>query len=287
MFAIPPKTLSLCEALGLLTQATWYEMGAGIASWQRLAEESITDFNLMRLAAAVPELIVEKHPKHREAATGADWELWVGAPGAYIGFRIQAKILNPDSTSYEALYRTLATATEQANDLIVSALTGPVPTYPLYCFYCHRLPVGTGPTTSPCQRIGPRADAHGWTIASALRVAEVLRYAPTKSAAAFDSFCYPIPCLFCCPETCGAHTAARESLASTVWSRVAQLFARVAPDRLPNLVHEVAPVYVERMFKGERPDDGWAALGEPTPRARFLPDDLSRVVLVRDLARAG
>ena len=287
MFAIPPKPLSLCEALALLTQATWCEMGVGISSWQRLAEESITDFNLMRLASAVPELIIEKHGKHREADTGADWELWIGGPGAYVGFRIQAKILNPDSAKYEALYRTLATATEQANDLIISALSGRWPTYPLYSFYCHRLPTGTGPTISPCPRVGPEADAHGWTIASALRVADVLRSNPTKAAAAFDSFCYPIPCLFCCPESCGKYVAAQDSVASTVFSRAAELFSIAPTDQLPNLIHEIAPVYVERMFKGERPDDGWAENGLPTPASRFIPEDLSRVVLIRDLSRAA
>ena len=282
MSSSPTDSRTVCQALTALNTTTWHELGVGIGTWQRLAEESVTDYNLMRLAASVSSVIVEKHSKQREATSGADWEMWVGKPGSYLGFRVQAKLLTPESASYESLYRSKATATKQLDDLIVTALAEPWPAYPVYAFYNHRLPLGSGPSASACPNgLDPRTS--GWTVASALAVRELIGGSPTKKAAAFERMSCPIQCLLCCTDGCRYNDNAAEGLAPLVERRLRAFWHAESLLPLPALVHEVAPVYVERMFKGERPDDGWADVGLPTPETRFLPDDISRVVLVRDL----
>src|SRR4051812_41648447 len=105
MLAVPSAQLSLCAALRQLENNTWEELQAGYNCKQRLDEESVTSYHLMRLATAVPSIALEKHHRGREARTGADWEWWVGRPGRYVGFRVQAKILNPARIDYASLYK--------------------------------------------------------------------------------------------------------------------------------------------------------------------------------------
>jgi hypothetical protein len=97
-----------------------------------------------------------------------------------------------------------------------------------------------------------------------------------------SEFMYPVSCLFCCD--CGRQSDThRQALAFDVAQRVRARWLRDQSGEQDITVHEVAPAYVERMFKGESADDGWRFL--PTalrPRERRLPPGVSRVVLLRD-----
>ena len=285
MLAVPPVKLSLCEALVQLTAATWLEIGAGEVCWQPLNEEAITDYNLMRLAYAVPSAIVEKHSKRRENRTGADWEWWVGRPGAYVGFRIQAKRLDTHAKTYPHLFSTKAEATYQIDKLISRAESDVPRRYPIIAFYNYWFSTDRPSADSPCGSFDAVDELHGWTLASAYLIREVLRRTPTKRLAAFRSLQFPVPCLFCCPATCHRFglDGSETSLAHIVAHRISNRWSDVSADVREPSIHEIAPVYVERMFKGERPDDGWAEIGLPTPPARFIPRDLARVLLLREL----
>jgi len=70
MLAVPHGPLDICDALSQLGTGTWLELKAGLECRQPLDEESVTNYNLMRLASAVRSVIVEKHSKKREWKSG-------------------------------------------------------------------------------------------------------------------------------------------------------------------------------------------------------------------------
>jgi hypothetical protein len=153
--AIPTGPLSLCDALDQLGEAAWEEIELGVETHQLLDEEAVTNYHLMRLAAAVPAVRVEKHSKRREWRTGADWEIWVGRPGGFVGFRVQAKILDHRTNRYERLYHRVADRTKQIDKLISSSQSSPRQTYPLYAFYNYSLAYPFGPTAESLARGSP------------------------------------------------------------------------------------------------------------------------------------
>lgn len=289
MKAIPASTLSLCEALFALAEATWDEIEQGVRTGQRLDEESITSYNLMRLVAATPSVVAEKHTRPREARSGADWEIWVGRPGAYVGFRVQAKLLRHESMTYPALYRSLSRATAQADKLISQAVAetfrGRIALYPLYCFYNWWPPSEAVQLLHSCAATAAAPRLTGWTVAGARSVVRSLSAVPSNRVRDLCQLMIPISCLFCDANGSGEVTRSLAAQVATAAESVANEGALV--DRVP--IHEVAPVYIERMFKGESAEQGWRIPGLPASmfrteiNSRRVPSQLSRVVLVRDL----
>lgn len=283
MLAVPTSKLSLCSALRQLETITWSELKAGYDCRQRLDEESLTSYHLMRLATAVPGIVLEKHHRGREARTGADWEWWVGAPGAYVGFRVQAKILNATSLEYGALYSSSKAALVQVNKLIDGAARAPRALYPVYVFYNYWRG-GLYPPKWPCPRPGLDPKSAGWTIASAHHIrAHLARWRPSKKLYFLSECMYPLSCLFCC-DCQAALQKVPHSLAASVAQRVQERWVRDQDEDPGIAIHESGPAYVERMFKGEAAEDGWRFLPAALRAGeRKLPRGISRVVLLRDL----
>ena len=286
MQAIAKNHLSLCQALDLLSEGTWMELQQGAQTSQYLGEESVTDYNLMRLAASVPSVVVEKHTKRREFKSGADWEMWTGRSGAFVGLRVQAKILNDRSLRYESLYSSRKKIVGQIDKLINSARIAPKPMYPLLAFYNY---ASTGPTNLSdmrCPRITTTPLLGGWTVASAVSVRHRLLADPSRDLRNLVDLMLPMSCLFCCPAQCAVLPAGeRPSLAAAVVERVTRAWPDSDAESALNL--GFGPVYVERLFKGERVETGWDFLPQGIRRGftrqRELPRGISRVVVVRDL----
>ncbi len=301
MLALPAqdRDLRLEQALAQLGEATWREMEAGVSTGQVLSEESITDFNLMRLASAVPrQVAIRKHNRSEENASGADWELWVGSPGAFVGFRVQAKRLFSTSRKYESLKGEPPPARSQTADLIRSAATASPQCYPLYAFYNYwnadRHPDGL----AACCLARSNFRLNGWTVVSAHHVARHLAPGARWGASDFAHVAHPIACLFVDPLTvlvdqpnqrAAGLGPSRRPLAEMVAQRVNSLWGgvhtrRAGPGRLraPEAgVTEHAPEYVEAMF------DRLSAGGSLADRVvggddLSVPPNLSRVVLVAD-----
>jgi len=113
----------------MLARLTWREMRHGHLTRLYLGEESITDYRLLQLKYLCPSLIdIRKHTKQREEPlTGADWEWWIGDyVNGWFGFRVQAKRMNNQLTSYGTLLLN------QCQTLIFAT---PNYMFPLYCFY--------------------------------------------------------------------------------------------------------------------------------------------------------
>jgi hypothetical protein len=114
-------------------------------------EETLTDLNLLQLKRTWPDLVyTEKFTRYREGqATGADWEWWIARRDRWLGMRIQAKRLDPQSQRYELFRADRSKALRQAAMLIEAATAGPERLYPLYCFYNADCPTPLQPRCSP------------------------------------------------------------------------------------------------------------------------------------------
>lgn len=99
-------------------------------------EETFTDLNIMRLKQMHPdEIFVHTFTNIEEGSTGADWEWWLtnSSGKQWLGLRVQAKILNLSSDSFEGLFYTGSNGKSQMDKLIDDAAEHRM--IPLYCLY--------------------------------------------------------------------------------------------------------------------------------------------------------
>ncbi len=104
----------------------------------QIGEETLTDINILELTSKHPlELYTNLVTKHAEGKTGADWEWWFrGKTDQWLGFKVQAKILNLSSNTFPHLhYKQHKSGSFQSNLLIKSALNSEPRMIPLYCLY--------------------------------------------------------------------------------------------------------------------------------------------------------
>src|SRR5688572_13448409 len=98
--------MSLCETFKNRSSSTWTLLSKAREVDSQLLEETLTDLNLLELKLKHPrEIITKSFTKPREGLTGADWEWWLTGPKSlWLGFRVQAKVLNLRSGMYEHLH---------------------------------------------------------------------------------------------------------------------------------------------------------------------------------------
>lgn len=128
---------TLCETFKLLANQTWdYIKQSRDANFQ-LKEETLTDINMLKLKLEHSREVTTKvFNKHKEGVNGSDWEWWFrGQNRMWIGFRIQAKIINNDSNRFEHLHYKGDDGVYQCDKLIAKSLTEQSPRIPLYCLF--------------------------------------------------------------------------------------------------------------------------------------------------------
>jgi hypothetical protein len=133
---LPP---SLCGTFQ--RQATWtwkcLEQTRGFGG--HLGEETLTDLNLLEIRSRHrTEIITKTFTKAKESTEGADWEWWLtGVSGQWLGFRIQAKVIDVRTNRYEQLHYIGPSGVAQARLLCDRALDSSPRCIPLYCLYSH------------------------------------------------------------------------------------------------------------------------------------------------------
>jgi hypothetical protein len=144
MFSTPRRSQGassvdvLCHTFQYLSKSTWSLLRRGRKQGVPINEETITNLLMLRLQeTASPHLRVRSFSKKQESRTGADWEWWLGAPGNWVGFRLQAKVINFNSDSFEHLYYVPTGGVPQYQRLLDDALRGWPKRIPLYCLYVH------------------------------------------------------------------------------------------------------------------------------------------------------
>lgn len=104
----------------------------GLSSRLGILEETITDVNLIEISKKHNTYILTKKFSRREegAKSGADWLWCIGEPGAWFPFLVQAKVVNPTTSTCHALnYR----GGEQRRLLLEFSRRNRL--FPVYCIY--------------------------------------------------------------------------------------------------------------------------------------------------------
>lgn len=189
----------LCNTFKRLALDTWDKIAVSRLANFQLKEETFTDINMLELKLRHSTQVRTKvFSKPEEGKNGADWEWWFHLNGGnWIGFRVQAKILNINSEEFEHLhYQTPSTGDYQCDKLIKNALTITHPKIPLYCFYLQtdkpdRL------TNWTCLSFTSTRDLWGCSLISAFTVKH-LRIANQRHLRDVENQMKPWHCLVCC-----------------------------------------------------------------------------------------
>jgi len=139
MSRVTSSTLSknhICSTFRKQAFSTWNLLRKSRVNDFQPGEETITDMNLLEIKMKHPqEVFIQKFTKRQEAKTGADWEWWfTGSSGKWLGFRIQAKVINIDTLSFPHLYYK-SSRIYQTDKLIQDAFKERPHKIPLYCLY--------------------------------------------------------------------------------------------------------------------------------------------------------
>lgn len=124
----------LCETFQECTAWTNGSIEDGLSSRLGILEETLTDINLVKISKRHSDFILTKKFSRREegSQSGADWLWCIGEPGAWFSLLVQAKIVNPvTSTCHLLNYRS----GEQCK--LLTNFSRRYRLLPLYCLYSY------------------------------------------------------------------------------------------------------------------------------------------------------
>jgi hypothetical protein len=130
----------ICQTFKELARQTWDTLATSRAVNYAMQEETFTDLHLLHLKLYHPEVKIINFTKPQEGINGADWEWWFRLPdGQWIGYRVQAKVLDVRSERFEQLYyRKDKSSVSQCDKLIAAAKADKThPCIPIYILYVH------------------------------------------------------------------------------------------------------------------------------------------------------
>ena len=141
-------------------------MGRALRVGHQPLEETFTDTNILELKDRHPQdIYCRTFTKPQEGINGADWEWWLtdAKRSAWLGLRVQAKVLHLESNTFAHLhYKSGKTKGYQASKLKRECATEGL--IPLYCFYLHERPGATVRSTR-CGSFAHAAEAYGCALA--------------------------------------------------------------------------------------------------------------------------
>lgn len=130
----------ICRTFQGLAQQTWDTLAVSRLVAYPMQEETFTDLHLLYLKLHHPEVKIVSFTKPQEGVNGADWEWWFRlADGNWVGYRVQAKVLDVRSERFEQLYyRKDKSSVSQCDKLIAAAKADKkYPCIPIYALYLH------------------------------------------------------------------------------------------------------------------------------------------------------
>lgn len=192
--------MALCETFKRRSLSTWNLLSKGRKINSQLLEETLTDVNLLEFKLKHPrEVITKTFTKPKEGTTGADWEWWfTGSSGDWLGFRIQAKIIELQSSTYDHLHYKNPKSTFYQSDLLIqSALSNHPRLIPIYCLYSNW--DGRKYRTSwPCNSFKQNVKNYGCSLISAFTVRLFRSKSKANDLQSLLPYMKPWHCLVCC-----------------------------------------------------------------------------------------
>ena len=190
---------TLCETMKECSSWTWNRLREASEIKIHLGEESLTDFNLLKIRLLHNrEVFTSTFSKLAESREGADWEWWFldKALNRALGFRVQAKVIGMSGT-FDHLYYANKKGL-QVETLCERALKSKtIPIYCLYSFFENTLSINPTITKSGLVSL----EDYGCSIMDAFRVLDYARkHKPNKIS---DLFLDMIPwhLLFCSSQS--------------------------------------------------------------------------------------
>lgn len=167
------QRVSLCEAFQKRSSWTWRLLKRAHRVHQKLHEETITDMNLLEIGSKCgSQIITWPITKRQEGKVGGDWEggdweWWLtGSSGKWLAFRVQAKVLNVSTGTYEHI-ASAPKGNFQVERLIRSSLSVSPKRIPIYCLY--NFWTGSNREATGICRSYDSVDNFGCTLMDALR----------------------------------------------------------------------------------------------------------------------
>lgn len=209
--------MGVCETFRERAFQTWAQLSGGRRCGHQIGEETVTDLNVLELKLRHPEdVFVKAFSKPDEGRVGADIEVWLGSTsGPWLGFRVQAKIIDFDTDTYPHLhYRKDRSSEFQCDLLIERALSLDTPCVPLYCLYSqwdnstHDPPVYTHGDWC-CGSFPPCIESFGCSFASAAAVRHLRTESRARDLRTVFQLMRPWHCLVCCSGYGGGDFASR------------------------------------------------------------------------------
>ena len=190
---------SICNTFKRLALDTWDHIHRSRQINFQLKEETFTDLNMLEIKIRHSSGVkTQVFTKPQEGINGADWEWWFrGLTGTWIGFRVQAKVINLHTNEFKHLhYQSQTTQIYQCDKLIQNALTRNSPKIPLYCFYINT-DNNNYLNNWSCHTVAQIKDYYGCSLTSAFKVRQ-LRASNSKHLTDLQSHLKPWHCLVCC-----------------------------------------------------------------------------------------
>ncbi len=243
--------MPLCDTFKDLSINTWRLILKGRNVNFQLKEETFTDLNMLELKVQHRGQIKTKiFTKNQEGRIGADWEWWFkGLNGNYIGFRVQAKIINIQTDQFEHLHYQ-KNNDYQCEKLITNALNANVPLIPLYCLF-----IQTDNTTLinvnnwPCGTTPFLKELYGCSLISAFSIRQ-LRARNLKHLNDLKANIKPWHCLVCCK-----HYGSGDFI-DNIYSYSLNNFDFTGQDKVPDsFVTNKPPSYVLSIIENESNDN--------------------------------
>ena len=127
---------TLCKAAIKNSQWVWTQLRKSRKYQSKIGEESLTDFFVLNFKQWRPDgFIIKTFTRQDEALNGSDWEWWFGSGGGWVGMRVQAKVIDIETSQYKHLHYKRKDGTYQVNALISKAETNHL--LPIYCLYTY------------------------------------------------------------------------------------------------------------------------------------------------------
>jgi hypothetical protein len=246
----------LCKTFMQLAIYTWTQIRRSRSVNYQLKEETLTDMIILELKRRFSSQIFTKEfTKPQEGVNGADWEWWFNSGSQWIGFRVQAKIINSNSNEFEHLhYRNRNTGIYQCDKLIQNALAQPIPRIPLYCLYL-QTPDLSLLTNWICGTYPQNRRLWGCSLISAFEVKK-LRSSNLKHLANLEAFLRPWHCLVCCS---GFGGNSKVENINSYWQRNFEIDETILQDmkleRPNSFITDNPPNYVLQLLKNEQNSD--------------------------------
>jgi hypothetical protein len=129
--------VTFCETFRSIASQTWDKLAQAKSVNMQISEQSFTNFNLLDIKLRHQQNVdIITFGTNAESKNGADWELWIEDKGLYMGFRMQAKVIDLSTHRYKQLYDENKNI-YQCDTLIKSALKPKCMLFPLYCLYTY------------------------------------------------------------------------------------------------------------------------------------------------------